>query len=205
MSNAFEFNSADAHYIIKVIGYSRFSEQYLPGAIHSPAEYPSAVPDFLGPFPNPYNRPGRGGAFGRILLWCDVQSLFNLRQANLQLRGIIARSLVYADIMKALPLYHAILGTKHAQRVLVTDFWDLISTMRCDVCEEFAMLISIPEWLRLCHTCVETGERRNNGGLDRRFGVSRFVRLSTFARWLAPGRAMPTQSWVKDYGVGLKG
>ncbi|KAF5643504.1 tubulin-tyrosine ligase [Fusarium tjaetaba] len=178
---------------MEIIGYSRFTEQYLPGTIHSPAEDP--VLDFLGPFPNPLDR---------ILLRCDVQSLFNLRQVNLQLRGIIARSLAYGDITKALPLYQAILGTQHAQRVLVIDFWVLITTMRCNVCEESAMLISIPEWLRLCHTCVETGER-NDSGLDHRLGVSRFVRLNTLAEWLASGRAIPTQSWVKDYGVGLKG
>ncbi|KAF5717263.1 cyclin-like f-box [Fusarium mundagurra] len=204
MSNAFEFNSADARYIIRVIGYSRFREKYLPGAIHRPANNLSDVLDFLRPFPNPGNRPRSSGEFGRILMWCDVQSLFNLRQTNIQVRTIISRSWVYRDILKALNLYRAILGTKYAQRVLVIDFWTLLTTMRCDICEEFAMLISIPEWLRLCQTCVETGERNDNG-LDRRLGVSRFVRLSTFAGWLAPGRAIPTQSWVKDFGVGLKG
>ncbi|KAF5537707.1 tubulin-tyrosine ligase [Fusarium phyllophilum] len=201
---AFEFNSADAPYIRKVIGYSRFREKYLPGAIHRPANNPSAVLDFLGPFPHPRNRPRSRGEFGHILLWCDVQSLFNLRQTNIQLRTIINGSQVYRDIIKALSLYRAILGTRYAQRVLVIDFWTKLTTMRCDICEEFGMLVSIPEWLRLCQTCVKTGER-NDRGLDRRLGVSRFVRLSTFAGWLAPGRAIPSWYWHNDFGVGLKG
>ncbi|KAH7153906.1 hypothetical protein DER46DRAFT_612142 [Fusarium sp. MPI-SDFR-AT-0072] len=74
--------------------------------------------------------------------------------------------------------------------------------MWCDHCGEFAMLISIPEWLRLCQNCVERGVRDDNG-LDRALGVSRFVRLSTFAEWLPPGDALPRSVWRQT--VGLKG
>lgn len=67
------------------------------------------------------------------------------------------------------------------------------------------MLISIPEWLRLCQGCVERGDRLR-AGLDTRLKVSRFVQLSTFAAWwLDPEKVIPPQFWDRDFGVGLKG
>ncbi|KAG5751724.1 hypothetical protein H9Q72_013188 [Fusarium xylarioides] len=208
-STAFQFQKEDIPRIIQTIGYSRFNAQYLRGAIHRPIAYPSAVLDLLRPFPNPNNRPRPSGFFGRdsppfqpILELCDVQSLFNLRQTSSRLREIISESEIFKHIIKALPLYHAILGTKYAQLVLVIDFYVLLTSKGCNRCGQFAMLISIPEWLRLCQDCVETGERRGIG-LD--LGVSRFVPLDTFAGWLAPGREIPDRYWHKDFGVGLKG
>ncbi|KAF4953208.1 hypothetical protein FGADI_6183 [Fusarium gaditjirri] len=209
--STFEFNLEDTLRIIEAIGYSRFNAQYLPGAIHCPIEYPPDILDLFGPFPNSNNRPRPSGVLGRhplpvrrILPWCDVQSLFNLRQTSFRLRKIISRSLIYRSIMNAIPLYHAMLGTKYAQNVLLIEFWEKLTTMWCDNCRGFAMLISIPEWVRLCQKCVETGVRIDNG-LELGLGVSGFVRLSTFADWLSPGEAIPR--WIRREGVtvGLKG
>ncbi|KAM0081769.1 hypothetical protein ACKRZS_006037 [Fusarium odoratissimum] len=209
--NAFEFNTQDTPRIIQAIGYSRFNAKYLPGAIHRPIKYPTAVLHSLESFANSSNRPRPSGVFGRhplpvrrILPWCDVQTLFNLRQTSFRLRKIVSRSLIYKSIISALPLYHAILGTRYAQRVLLIEFWEKLTTMWCGYCGEFAMLISIPEWLRLCQNCVERGVRYGNG-LDRGLGVSRFVRLSTFAEWLRPGEALPHWVCRESVGVGLKG
>lgn len=207
--NTFEFNTQDTPRIIQAIGYSRFNAKYLPGAIHRPTKYPTAVLRSLESFANSSNRPRPSGVFGRhplpvrrILPWCDVQTLFNLRQTSFRLRKIISRSLIYKSIISALHLYHAILGTGYAQRVLLIEFWEKLTTMWCDCCGEFAMLISIPEWLRLCQNCVERGVRYDNG-LDRELGVSKFVRLSTLAEWLPPGFALPPSMWLLT--VGLKG
>ncbi|SCO90973.1 uncharacterized protein FRV6_15101 [Fusarium oxysporum] len=41
--NAFEFNTQDTPRIIQAICYSRFNAKYLPGAIHRPIKYPTAV------------------------------------------------------------------------------------------------------------------------------------------------------------------
>ncbi|KAF4499887.1 Cyclin-like F-box [Fusarium agapanthi] len=190
---AFEFNNR----IIQAIGYSRFNEQYLPGAIHGPIPHPPAILDLPAPCPST-------APFRRVLWWCDVQSLFNLRHMNRGMREFISKSEIYKDIIKALPLYKAILGTKYAQSVLVIDFYNLLTTMHCDICGEFAMLINIPEWLRLCQSCVETGQRRGFG-LDPRTRVSRFVLWSIFAESLAPGQTARIRYWDKDFGVGLKG
>ncbi|CVL06986.1 hypothetical protein FPRO06_12172 [Fusarium proliferatum] len=208
----FEYDAEDIPRIIQTIGYSRFSAQYLPGAIHRPIAYPPDVLDSLRPFPESNSGPRPRGVFdrdrlliSRVLPWCDVQSLFNLRQTNFRLRKIISRHIIYRHIIKALPLYHAILNTRYAQRVLAIDFWILLTTKSCDICGEFAMLISIPEWLRLCQYCVELGGRLG-AGLDLTLKVSRFVRLSTFsAEWLAPGKVLPPRFWHRDFGVGLKG
>lgn len=86
--------------------------------------------DSLGPFPDSNSGPRPRGLFdrdrrliSRVLPWCDVQSLFNLRQTNFRLRKIISRHTIYRHIIKTLPLYHAILNTRYAQQVLVIDFW----------------------------------------------------------------------------------
>ncbi|VTT71421.1 unnamed protein product [Fusarium fujikuroi] len=187
----FDYDAEDIPHIIQAIGYSRLSAQYLPGAIHRPIAYPPDVLDSLRPFPDSNSGPRPRGLFDRhrrlishVLSWCDVQSLFNLRQTNFRLRKIISRHTIYRHIIKALPLYHAILSTRYAQQVLVIDIWTLLATESCEICGQFAMLISIPEWLK----------------------ASRFVRLSTFeARWLDPEKVIPPKFWDRDFGVGLKG
>ncbi|CVK95964.1 uncharacterized protein FMAN_13886 [Fusarium mangiferae] len=208
----FEYDAEDISRIMQTIGYSRFSAQYLPGAIHRPIAYPPTVLDSLGPFPDSNSGPRPRGLFdrdrrliSRVLPWCDVQSLFNLRQTNFRLRKIISRHTIYRHIIKALPLYHAILNTRYAQQVLVMDFWTLLATESCEICGHFAMLISIPEWLRLCQGCVERGNRLG-AGLDPELKASRFVRLSTVeATWLGPETEIPPKFRDKDLGVGLKG
>ncbi|KAF5980945.1 cyclin f-box [Fusarium bulbicola] len=211
----FEFDTNDFPRIIQTVVYSRFNAQYLPGAIHGPIEYPRAVVDTPH---NSNNRPRPSGVLGRdtlllrdplivrrIFPYCDLQSIFNLRQTNVRIRRIISGHILYRHILKALPLYHAILGTKYAQRVWALDFWNIFTKMPCAICGEFAMLISIPEWLRLCQKCVELGGRCGRG-LDRSTKASRFVRLRHFAwEWLAPGRLIPGRFWHNDFGVGLKG
>ncbi|KAF5558938.1 hypothetical protein FMEXI_133 [Fusarium mexicanum] len=49
---------------IQAIGYSRFSEQYLPGAIHGPIPHPPAILDLPEPYPFPDNRPHSSIVFG---------------------------------------------------------------------------------------------------------------------------------------------
>ncbi|KAF5602408.1 cyclin-like f-box [Fusarium subglutinans] len=203
--------------IIQTIGYSRFNEQYLPGAIHGPIPHPPAILDQPAPYFVPDNRPHPSiifgnyprpewpvGALRRLIWWLDLQTLFNLRQTSRGMREFISQSEVYKAIIEALHLYKAILGTKYAQSVLVVDFYDLLTTMRCGICGEYAMLISIPEWLRLCQRCVETGQRRGFG-LDPITRVSRFVTWNIFAQSLAPDAAARMRDWDRDFFVGLKG
>jgi hypothetical protein len=135
-------------------------------------------------------------------IWQSVD-LFSLRQTSFRLRKIISRSLIYKSIIRCtLPLYHAILGTRHARRVLLIDFWEKLTTMWYDHCENFAMLINIPDWSRICQSCVERGSRINNR-LTGTFRVCQYVKLDTLAQWLAEGETLPP--WVWRESVGLKG
>ncbi|CZR44785.1 uncharacterized protein FPRO_14537 [Fusarium proliferatum ET1] len=63
----FDYDAEDIPHIIQAIGYSRFSAQYLPGAIHRPIAYPPDVLDSLRPFPDSNSGPRpRGRLIGRM-------------------------------------------------------------------------------------------------------------------------------------------
>lgn len=90
-----------------------------------------------------------------ILLSLDVQSLFNFRQANLSSRQTVDSLHQYQRVVAhGLRLFCALLRTRLAVGVSLSDFYQALCTKACGTCGGFGGFVSLLEWHRCCAVCV---------------------------------------------------
>jgi hypothetical protein len=97
-----------------------------------------------------------------ICLQLDILSLFKLRQVNNRARQVVNALLEYQIVTKhALNPLCALLRTRSASRVTLLDFYHLLCTQCCSICEDrYGDLVYLPTWIRCCSYCVQSGAPR---------------------------------------------
>ncbi|KAF1359207.1 cyclin-like F-box [Lizonia empirigonia] len=92
----------------------------------------------------------------RICLDLDVASLFRFRQTNIRARQIVAALHEYRIITThAVNPLCALLRTRLAPVVTLLDFYRLLCTQSCSLCEsEYGDLVHLPLWIRCCSSCL---------------------------------------------------
>lgn len=93
-----------------------------------------------------------------ICLQLDIASLFYLRQVNARARQIVDTLHEYKTIIThALDPFCALLRTHSASRVTLSNFYRLLCTQNCSVCNErYGDLVYLPTWIRCCSCCVRS-------------------------------------------------
>ena len=91
-----------------------------------------------------------------ILLRLDIYSLFNFRQTNLRSRQTVDSLKQYQMVvLYGLNLLCALLRTRLAIGVSLSDFYYILCTKACTFCSEFGGFISLLTWNRCCFICLQ--------------------------------------------------
>ena len=95
-----------------------------------------------------------------ICLDLDIETLFALRQVNLRARQIVTSLSEYKIIAAdALNCLCALLRTKSAQWVTLSDFYQLLCQQSCSICEEsYGGFVNLVLWIRCCFSCIQSFE-----------------------------------------------
>lgn len=90
-----------------------------------------------------------------ILLYLDMQSLFNLRQASLRSRQTVDSLHQYQRVVShGLNVFCALLRTRLAIDFSLSNFYQAPCTKACDTCGGFGGFVSLLAWHRCCAACV---------------------------------------------------
>lgn len=92
----------------------------------------------------------------QLCLQLDIFSLLKFRQVNLRSRQVVDSLHEYriTTLFGLTPLC-AILRTKLAVNVTISDFYDILCTKDCSLCGGFAGFIFLPTWIRCCFKCLQ--------------------------------------------------
>ncbi|KAI0144185.1 hypothetical protein F4776DRAFT_463781 [Hypoxylon sp. NC0597] len=91
-----------------------------------------------------------------VLLRLDMHSLFKFRQTNLRSRQMVDSLNQYQMVIShGLNLLCALLRTRLAIGVSLSDFYYALCTKACTLCGEFAGFISLLTWNRCCFKCLQ--------------------------------------------------
>jgi hypothetical protein len=84
-----------------------------------------------------------------------MQSVFRLRQTSLHAREIVDALKEYRMVVShGLNLLCALLRTRLAVFVSLSDFYTALCTENCALCDEFSGFVSLPTWTRCCFECL---------------------------------------------------
>ncbi|KAF2274627.1 uncharacterized protein EI97DRAFT_95024 [Westerdykella ornata] len=91
-----------------------------------------------------------------ICLQLDMLSLFHLRQTSSRARQVINALHEYkVTATHALDAFCALLWTRSASRVTVSEFYKLLCTANCSICRgQYGNLVFLPTWIRCCSRCL---------------------------------------------------
>ncbi|KAI1460635.1 hypothetical protein F4805DRAFT_370557 [Annulohypoxylon moriforme] len=91
-----------------------------------------------------------------VLLRLDMHSIFKFRQTNLRSRQIVDSVHEYQMVIShCLNLFCALLRTRLATGVSLSEFYDVLCTKACAFCRGFGGFISLLFWVRCCFPCLE--------------------------------------------------
>lgn len=91
-----------------------------------------------------------------ILLRLDMRSLFNFRQTDSRSRQTVDSLTQYQMVVShGLNLFCALLQTRLAIDVSLSDFYCALCTKACTLCGEFGEFISLLTWTRCCSKCLQ--------------------------------------------------
>ncbi|KAK4103329.1 hypothetical protein N658DRAFT_494656 [Parathielavia hyrcaniae] len=126
-----------------------------------------------------------------IVLRLDMHSMFRLRQANRRGRQMAdALSEYRAVVTHGLNLLCALLRTRLAAFVSLSDFYHSLCTRGCALCcGEFSGFMFLPTWTRCCFRCVQNAPEtqvRSLASVRKQLGLSKAQILS-----LRPFRTFP--------------
>jgi hypothetical protein len=131
-----------------------------------------------------------------LWLWLDMRSLFKLRQVNLRARETVDALQQYQLVVShGLNLFCALLRTRLATGVSLSDFHDALCTKSCALCGEFAGFMSALTWTRCCFRCLEKApetEVQALGTVRRKFHLTtkgQIAQLKSF-------KTLPGTYWV---------
>lgn len=92
-----------------------------------------------------------------IFIQLDIQSIFLLRQVNRSARQAVGAMKEYQRVAThGLDMYCALLRTRAALTVTLSDFYYALCTPSCSQCGEYAGFVSLILWSRLCFYCLTT-------------------------------------------------
>lgn len=90
-----------------------------------------------------------------IMLEMDMASLFQFRQASFRARQCVDSVRQYRVVKShALNAFCALLQTKLAAWVTLSDFYQLLCNDHCGICSSFGNLVHLPTWTRCCSSCL---------------------------------------------------
>lgn len=97
-----------------------------------------------------------------ICLQLDIKSIFYLRQANARARHVVNALHEYHVITThALNPFCALLRTRLASRVALSNFYRLLCTQICSLCnDQYGDLVYLPTWIRCCSRCLRNHDPR---------------------------------------------
>jgi hypothetical protein len=97
-----------------------------------------------------------------ISLHLDIKSLVCLRQTNVRAREVVNALHEYQIITThAINPFCALLRTGLASRVTLSDFYRLLCTQSCSLCnDQYGDLVYLPLWVRCCSPCVRRRDSR---------------------------------------------
>ncbi|KAJ4264295.1 hypothetical protein NW762_005491 [Fusarium torreyae] len=156
----YEFDQDQADGIIQTAAYRR--EDYCRAVIWFPPETHSNIVTSIA---TPFKRSSTASCglfeklplsmFEKILLYVDMKSVLNLRQATLGLREKVDSSKEYKRITThGLNTLCAILRTRIGSNILLADFHRGLVTKSCCVCGKLAGFINLLLWKRSCFKCL---------------------------------------------------
>jgi len=92
----------------------------------------------------------------QICLHLDIASIVCFRQINVRARHVVNALHEYQIITThALNPFCALLRTQSASRVRLIDFYNLLCTQTCSLCNmRYGYLVYLPTWIRCCSHCV---------------------------------------------------
>jgi hypothetical protein len=91
----------------------------------------------------------------QIIQCLDMQSIFRLRQTNIELRTVIDSERQYCLVTEhALDVFCALLRSRSAHRITLTDFYQLLCSENCELCSSYGNLVHLPHWIRCCSPCL---------------------------------------------------
>ena len=91
-----------------------------------------------------------------VMSQLDISSLFCFRRTNNAARRLVDSMPQYRAMCTHAPnAYRALLHTRLASRVTMTDFYQLLCGEKCNFCSSFGNLVHLPTWIRCCSTCLE--------------------------------------------------
>ncbi|KAM7209778.1 hypothetical protein V8F06_014839, partial [Rhypophila decipiens] len=175
----------------------------------SPRHHTSIHSSIATPFPR---APQVGlGALGRlplellyeVLLCLDMRSIFKLRQTNLRSRQVVDSLRQYHLVVShGLNLLCALLRTRLAIDVSLSDFFYALCTKACRFCGEFGGFISLLTWERSCFRCLQVAPETQVQTLSaarKQFHLSK-VQLGQLRSFKTlPGRYTPEESTYKSH------
>ncbi|KAG8668428.1 hypothetical protein FPOAC1_007807 [Fusarium poae] len=156
----YQFNKEQADAIVRTASYHR--RPYFSSVIwFTPSEHDDVRPWIATPFQRTSNA-GLGSLdqlptelLHDILFRLDLYSLLKLRQTNLRSRQTIDSLKKYQVLVShGLNLFCALLRTRIALQVSLSDFYDALCTKVCSLCGEFGGFMSLLTWKRCCFDCL---------------------------------------------------
>lgn len=97
----------------------------------------------------------------------DLDSLFNLRQVNLQLRHLVTSLQPYQlMVTHGLEVFNTLLHTGLAVDISLRDFENILCTMECSFCGKFSGYVSLLIWKRCCVDCRRSSPETQVRGLE---------------------------------------
>ncbi len=159
-ASEYRFREEQVDAIVRAAAYHR--RDFCRSVIwFSPREHAGIRPFMTAPFKRTSN--GGLGHLGRlppellhdVLLCMDMHSLFNFRQASLRSRQSVDSLGQYQLVVShGLNLLCALLRTRLAVDVSLSDFHGAICTEACALCGQFGGFMSLLTWTRCCFPCL---------------------------------------------------
>ncbi|WZH49609.1 F-box domain-containing protein [Fusarium acuminatum] len=97
-----------------------------------------------------------------IILLCDIQSVFRLRQTSRRTREKVDSIWQYQKATEyGLDLFRASLMANVACNILLVDFYELLVTIPCSFCGYTARYVHMLTWKRVCRGCLKDAPEVN--------------------------------------------
>ncbi|KFY50685.1 hypothetical protein V496_09248 [Pseudogymnoascus sp. VKM F-4515 (FW-2607)] len=164
-ANGYQFPAEQAAAIIRTTSYHR--KDFDLAVISFPDfEHQGVHTSISTSFPRSSSTSTSAGIFDQlpqellndIFLSLDINSLIKCRQVSLPLRQAIDSLPEYQAVSThGINALCALLRTRLAYNVSLSEFYEALCTWKCSVCYQFAGFISLPAWRRCCFNCLDQG------------------------------------------------
>jgi len=134
----------------------------------------------------------------QVLGHLDLKAVFFFRQVNLQGRELITELRPYQRMVEhGLNAFCALLRTRLAGDVTLSAFYDALCTPNCSLCGNFGGYISLLNWIRCCHRCMQTApelQMRSMSATRKQYRMNKAQQKELRSFMVLPGKYMLEQS-----------